>query len=156
MYEHVIRNFSYFSYSNNPLKYERPSWKTIERLSEYRRTLHRCLDEGKTHIFSHELAGMHNITRWQVRRDIMFIGYASQGEKGMISRRWLGLSPASWIPPTCWIWLWWVMATLAKPSPRTWWTTSQTTNCCGLWHRSEEDRCFTSVVECYSVDRLRE
>jgi len=56
--------------------------KTIERLSEYRRTLFRCLDEGKTHIFSHELAGMHNITAVQVRRDIMFIGYTSQGRKG--------------------------------------------------------------------------
>lgn len=56
--------------------------KTIERLSEYRRTLFRCLDEGKTHIFSHELADMHNITAVQVRRDIMFIGYASQGRKG--------------------------------------------------------------------------
>lgn len=56
--------------------------KTIERLSEYRRTLFRCLDEGKTHIFSHELAEMHNITAVQVRRDIMFIGYTSQGRKG--------------------------------------------------------------------------
>ena len=56
--------------------------KTIERLSEYRRTLFRCLDEGKTHIFSHELAELHNITAVQVRRDIMFIGYASQGRKG--------------------------------------------------------------------------
>jgi redox-sensing transcriptional repressor len=56
--------------------------KTIERLSEYRRTLFRCLDEGKTHIYSHELAGMHNITAVQVRRDIMFIGYSSQGRKG--------------------------------------------------------------------------
>jgi len=56
--------------------------KTVERLSEYRRTLFRCLDEGKTHIFSHELAGMHNITAVQVRRDIMFIGYTSQGRKG--------------------------------------------------------------------------
>lgn len=56
--------------------------KTIERLSEYRRTLFRCLDEGKTHIFSHELAGLHNITAVQVRRDIMFIGYSSRGRKG--------------------------------------------------------------------------
>jgi len=56
--------------------------KTIERLSEYRRTLFRCLDEGKTHIFSHELAEMHNITAVQVRRDIMFIGYSSRGRKG--------------------------------------------------------------------------
>ncbi len=56
--------------------------KTIERLSEYRRTLFRCLDEGKTHIFSHELAELQNITAVQVRRDIMFIGYTSQGRKG--------------------------------------------------------------------------
>jgi len=56
--------------------------KTIERLSEYRRTLYRCLEEGKSHIYSHELAEMHNITAVQVRRDIMFIGYTSQGRKG--------------------------------------------------------------------------
>jgi len=56
--------------------------KTIERLSEYRRTLYRCHEEGKTHIFSHEIASLHNITAVQVRRDIMFIGYASQGRKG--------------------------------------------------------------------------
>jgi redox-sensing transcriptional repressor len=80
--EHVIRNFSYFSFGNNPISMKNLPEKTIERLSEYRRTLFRCLDEGKTHIFSHELAGMHNITAVQVRRDIMFIGYASQGRKG--------------------------------------------------------------------------
>lgn len=65
--------------------------KTIERLSEYRRTLHRCLDEGKTHIFSHELAGLQNITAVQVRRDIMFIGYASQGRKGYNIRELIGV-----------------------------------------------------------------
>jgi redox-sensing transcriptional repressor len=80
-YTHVIRNFLYFSV-NNPVYMKSLPEKTIERLSEYRRTLHRCLDEGKTHIFSHELAGLHNITAVQVRRDIMFIGYASQGRKG--------------------------------------------------------------------------
>ena len=42
----------------------------------------RCLDEGKTHIYSHELADLHNITAVQVRRDIMFIGYSSQGRMG--------------------------------------------------------------------------
>ena len=47
--------------------------KTVERLSEYRRTLLNCLAEGKTHIFSHELAHLQNITAVQVRRDIMFI-----------------------------------------------------------------------------------
>ena len=56
--------------------------KTIERLSEYRRSLYGCLDEGKTHIYSHELAELHNITAVQVRRDIMFIGYSSHSRKG--------------------------------------------------------------------------
>jgi redox-sensing transcriptional repressor len=56
--------------------------KTVERLSEYRRTLLNCLSMGKTHIFSHELAQLHNITAVQVRRDIMFIGYSSMQRKG--------------------------------------------------------------------------
>lgn len=56
--------------------------KTVERLSEYRRTLLNCLSENKTHIFSHELAKLHNITAVQVRRDIMFIGYTSAQRKG--------------------------------------------------------------------------
>ncbi len=56
--------------------------KTVGRLSEYRRTLLNCLVEGKTHIYSHELAQLHNITAVQVRRDIMFIGYSSMQRKG--------------------------------------------------------------------------
>jgi redox-sensing transcriptional repressor len=56
--------------------------KTIKRLSEYRRTMLRCLDEGKTHIYSYELAYLQNITAVQVRRDIMFIGYTSHGRMG--------------------------------------------------------------------------
>ena len=56
--------------------------KTVERLSIYRRTLLNCLEEGKTHIYSHELAILHNITAVQVRRDIMFIGYSSMQRKG--------------------------------------------------------------------------
>ena len=32
--------------------------KTIERLSEYRRTLLSCHEQGITHIFSHVLAGI--------------------------------------------------------------------------------------------------
>lgn len=42
----------------------------------------RCFDEGKTHIYSHELAALHNVTAVQVRRDIMFIGYSSQSRIG--------------------------------------------------------------------------
>jgi redox-sensing transcriptional repressor len=56
--------------------------KTVKRLSEYRRTMLRCLEEGKTHIFSYELADLHNITAVQVRRDIMFIGYSSRSRMG--------------------------------------------------------------------------
>jgi redox-sensing transcriptional repressor len=56
--------------------------KTIERLSQYRRSLYSCLDNGKTHIYSHELADLHNITAVQVRRDIMFVGYSTSNRKG--------------------------------------------------------------------------
>lgn len=83
--------FLYFSVHINPNPMKNLPEKTIERLSEYRRTLHRCLDEGKTHIFSHELASLHNITAVQVRRDIMFIGYASQGRRGYNIRELIGV-----------------------------------------------------------------
>ena len=56
--------------------------KTIGRLSEYRRILLNCFAEGKTHIYSHELANLHNITAVQVRRDIMLIGYSTTLKKG--------------------------------------------------------------------------
>lgn len=56
--------------------------KTIERLSEYRRTLLKCHAQGITHIFSHVLAGMHGITAVQVRRDLMLIGFSSDTKKG--------------------------------------------------------------------------
>lgn len=56
--------------------------KTIERLSEYRRTLLSCKKQGITHIFSHVLAGMHGITAVQVRRDLMLIGFSSDTKKG--------------------------------------------------------------------------
>lgn len=56
--------------------------KTVERLSEYRRTLFECLAKGKTHIYSHELARLHNNTAVQVRRDLMLIGYSSMKKKG--------------------------------------------------------------------------
>lgn len=56
--------------------------KTIERLSQYRRSLLNCSAKGQTHIFSHELAAILNITAVQVRRDIMFLGYTSMQRKG--------------------------------------------------------------------------
>lgn len=56
--------------------------RTVERLSEYRRTLLRLLAKGQSHIYSHELAGMHAITAVQVRRDLMIIGFTTVGKKG--------------------------------------------------------------------------
>jgi redox-sensing transcriptional repressor len=56
--------------------------KTVERLSTYRRTLYKCLEEGKTRIYSHELASLHNITAVQVRRDMMIIGFSTFQRKG--------------------------------------------------------------------------
>lgn len=56
--------------------------KTVERLSEYRRTLLACLIEKRNFIFSHELAARLHITAVQVRRDLMLIGYSSVQRKG--------------------------------------------------------------------------
>ncbi len=56
--------------------------KTVERLSEYRRTLLDCLHEKRSFIFSHDLAARLHITAVQVRRDLMLIGYSSVHRKG--------------------------------------------------------------------------
>ena len=56
--------------------------KTVERLSEYRRTLLDCVKEKRNFIFSHELAARLHITAVQVRRDLMLIGYSSVQRKG--------------------------------------------------------------------------
>lgn len=56
--------------------------KTIERLSQYRRILSSCKEQGKTHIYSHELASLLNNTAVQVRRDIMLIGHVGTLRKG--------------------------------------------------------------------------
>lgn len=56
--------------------------KTIERLSRYKRTLQFLLQEGRTHIFSHELAAKLNLTSVQVRRDIMLIGHEGTLRQG--------------------------------------------------------------------------
>jgi len=56
--------------------------KTVERLSQYRRTLLITNATGKHHVFSHELAAMLHITSVQVRRDIMLIGYSGTLRQG--------------------------------------------------------------------------
>lgn len=68
--------------SNNSNNSSNIPEKTIERLSEYRRSLRNCHRDGITHIFSHVLAGMHGITAVQVRRDLMLIGFSSDTKKG--------------------------------------------------------------------------
>lgn len=56
--------------------------KTIERLSQYRRVLLGCLQQGKYNIYSHELANMLHLNPVQVRRDIMLIGHNGTLRKG--------------------------------------------------------------------------
>ena len=56
--------------------------KTVERLSQYRRSLLLILTKEKTHVFSHEIAQMLHITPVQVRRDLMLIGYSGNLRKG--------------------------------------------------------------------------
>jgi redox-sensing transcriptional repressor len=56
--------------------------KTVERLSQYRRSLLLILSHEKTHVFSHEIAQMLHITPVQVRRDLMLIGYSGNLRKG--------------------------------------------------------------------------
>lgn len=56
--------------------------KTIERLSSYRRTLTGLSGDGLTHIYSHQLAQILNITAVQVRRDLMLIGFSSLVKRG--------------------------------------------------------------------------
>ncbi len=60
--------------------------KTVERLSQYRRILFNSIREGKSNIYSHELAKMMNLTPVQVRRDLMLIGYSGSQSKGYVIR----------------------------------------------------------------------
>ncbi|MBN2519389.1 MAG: redox-sensing transcriptional repressor Rex [Bacteroidales bacterium] len=65
--------------------------RTVARLSEYRRTLFDLLSKGRTHIYSHDLASLHNITAVQVRRDLMLIGYSSILRKGYDIKELIGI-----------------------------------------------------------------
>jgi redox-sensing transcriptional repressor len=58
------------------------SRKTIARMSLYRRLLISLLDEGTTHVFSHQLARLGGVTAAQVRRDFMAIGYSGSPTRG--------------------------------------------------------------------------
>lgn len=58
------------------------SIRTIGRLSLYRRTLQRVLAEGRSSLFSHQLAAASGVTAAQVRRDLMAIGYQGSPSRG--------------------------------------------------------------------------
>lgn len=56
--------------------------RTVERLSKYRRVLDKYKDLEETHIHSHKLAALLNLTPEQVRRDLMLIGINGNRRKG--------------------------------------------------------------------------
>lgn len=65
--------------------------KTVERLSQYRRILYNSVAEGKTNVYSHELARVMNLTPVQVRRDLMLIGYSGSQSKGYVIKDLIAL-----------------------------------------------------------------
>jgi len=67
---------------DNSLLFGHLPHKTIERLSQYRRALLLCIENGQSHIFSHEIAKIQHITSVQVRRDLMLIGYSGTLRRG--------------------------------------------------------------------------
>jgi redox-sensing transcriptional repressor len=56
--------------------------KTIERMCVYRRLLKQMEKEGVWYAYSHDLAAVANVSAVQVRRDLMYIGYAGSNRKG--------------------------------------------------------------------------
>ena len=56
--------------------------KTVERLSQYRRSLSKIYSKETPFIFSHEIANMLHLTAVKVRRDLMLIGYSGSQRKG--------------------------------------------------------------------------
>ena len=60
------------------------STRTIGRLCIYRRLLSRLKDEGKTSVYSHELAALSGGSAALVRRDLMAIGYSGTPYHGYV------------------------------------------------------------------------
>jgi len=56
--------------------------KTIERIIQYRRSLEALQKEGRSHVYSHELAERHRGSSAQVRRDLMLIGHSGSTSRG--------------------------------------------------------------------------
>jgi len=64
--------------------------KTLERLVIYRRLLSQLCDEGRSNVFSHQLARLAGNTPAQVRRDLMVIGAHGSPARGYSVRPLLG------------------------------------------------------------------
>jgi redox-sensing transcriptional repressor len=58
------------------------SYKTVKRLSLYRRLLENLRTSNTTNVFSHQLAQMAGVSAAQVRRDFMVIGYSGNPSRG--------------------------------------------------------------------------
>jgi redox-sensing transcriptional repressor len=57
-------------------------YRTIGRLTLYWRTLRDLASEGKTYVYSHDLASRSRVTAAQVRRDLMVLGYSGTPARG--------------------------------------------------------------------------
>lgn len=64
------------------MRHPTPTDKTIGRLSLYRRLLEQAALAGRSHAYSHDLAGLAGVTSAQVRRDIMALGYHGNPSRG--------------------------------------------------------------------------
>jgi redox-sensing transcriptional repressor len=57
-------------------------YRTIGRLTLYWRILRDLASEGKTYVYSHDLASKSRVTAAQVRRDLMVVGYSGTPARG--------------------------------------------------------------------------
>jgi redox-sensing transcriptional repressor len=57
-------------------------YRTIGRLTLYWRILRDLSSEGKTYIYSHDLASRSRVTATQARRDLMVVGYSGTPARG--------------------------------------------------------------------------
>jgi redox-sensing transcriptional repressor len=62
-------------------------FRTIGRLTHYWRTLRDLASEGKTYVYSHDLASKSRVTAAQVRRDLMVLGYSGTPAHGYDVRK---------------------------------------------------------------------
>lgn len=64
--------------------------QTVERLSVYRRLVQRMAAEGRSHVFSHQLAHLAHCTPAVVRRDVMDLDYRGVPSRGYAVGELLG------------------------------------------------------------------